>query len=424
MAELGFIKKLALRMATKIAGQHPADPFYAQLWAGLYGDDDTGINVTPESALTLSAWYSGVTLLAKTIATLPFIVYKRLPGSGKERDPQHPLYKILHDRPNRYQTPKEFKEMQQICILQRGNAYSEIISTGGQAVAEVWPLNPDQVTVFWAPDKRRAYEYRPTEGPKRIILQDEMWHKMGPSLNGLVGLNPIEYHRRTLGKNIAAEKHQAVFFKNDATPGVVLECPPGMGTDAGTNLLNAWERRHEGKPHRAGIVYDGVKVHELGLNHEDAQYLQLLKHGVADVARILHIPLHMLAEMDRATFSNIEHQGLEFVIYSLMYWLVTWEESARRDLFTEAGRQTHFAGFLVDALLRGDTKARNESYKIGRDGGWLAVNEIRAFENMNPIEGGDTYLVPMNMTELGAEPTVAIPKNGGDISQVIQEGTQ
>ncbi len=423
MAELGFIKKLALRMATKIAGQHPADPFYAKLWTSLYGDDDTGISVTPESALTLSAWYGGVTLLAKAVSILPFIIYKRLPDNGRERDPNHSLYDLLHNKPNRCDTPKQLKEYMMICVLQRGNAYGEIISTGGQAVSEVIPLNPDKITPFWAPDGKRAYEYY-EDGGKRIILQDEMWHVMGPSLDRLQGLNPIEYHRRTLGKNIAAEKHQAVFFKNDATPGVVLECPPGMGTDAGTNLLNAWERRHEGKPHRAGIVYDGVKVHELGLNHEDAQYLQLLKHGVADVARILHVPLHMLAELDRATFNNIEELGLNFVTYSLMYWLVTFEESARRDLFTEMARQTHFAEFLVDALLRANMATRYEAYAKAVGGPWMSINQPRAFENMNPVEGGDQILSPMNMKELGAEPTVAIPKNGGDVSQIIQEGAQ
>jgi len=416
MAKLNFLDRFILKRAKKITGSHPADPFYKSLWEDLYGDDDTGVSVTPDSALTLSAWYSGVTLLSKAIAILPFIVYKRLGNEGKERAPNHNLYDILHEKPNRFQTPKEFKEMQQLCVLQRGNAYGEVISTGGRGVSEVLPLNPDQVIPFWAKDGKRAYEYTEKSGGKRYILQNEMWHIMGPSLDGLKGLNPIEYHRRTLGKSIAADKYQARFFKNDATPGIVLEAPPTMGVEAGTNLLNAWDRRHAGDPHRTGIVYEGVKVHELGLNHEDAQYLQLLKHGVADVARILHIPLHMLAELDRATFSNIEHQGLEFITYSLMYWLVTWEESAKRDLFTPQSRRTHFAEFLVDALLRADMKTRYEAYSSAVGGPWMSINQPRALENMNPVEGGDKILQPMNMQELGAAPVV--PKNGGDITAV------
>ena len=332
---------------------------------------------------------------------LPFIVYKRLLGGGKERDPNNNLFQILHEKPNRYQTPKEFKEMLQLCILQRGNGYGEIVPTGGRAVSEVLPLSPDDVTPFWAPDGTRAYEVIDRDGAKRILLQDEMWHIMGPSLDGLKGLNPIEFHRRTLGKSIAAEIYQARFFKHNALPDVVLEHPGKMTPESSANLRNSWDQRHaDGKSHRTGVLWDGVKVKEMGLSHEDAQYLGLLKNGVADVARILHLPLHMLAEMDRATFSNIEQQSLEFVTYSLMYWLVTWEQSARRDLFTDTERRTHVAEFLVAALLRGDQEAQAKSFASGKQWGYLNSNEIRAFLNLNPIDGGDKYLVPLNMQDL------------------------
>ena len=383
-------------MATKFAGKHPGDPALVSFYASLFGtQSEAGVNVTPDIALTYSAWFSGVTGIARIVSMLPFIVYKRLPGGGKERDFNHNLFQILHEKPNRYQTPLEFKSMMQICILQRGNGYAEIVPTGGRAVSEVLPLNPDRVTPFWAPDGTRAYEVHEPNGSMRILLQDEMWHIMGPSLDGLKGLNPIEFHRRTLGKSIAAEIYQARFFKHNALPDVVLEVPGKMTPESSANLRNAWDRRHaDGQSHRTGIVWEGVKVHEMGMSHEDAQYLSLLKNGVADVARILHLPLHMLAEMDRATFSNIEQQSLEFVTYSLMYWLVTWEQSARRDLFTDADRRTHVAEFLVAALLRGDIKARYEAYALGRQNTFLSANEIRAFENLNPIEGGDVYENP------------------------------
>ena len=395
------LQRFAFRMASKIAGQHPQDPTIAKWWSSLGLGTRT---VTPETAMTYSGVYGAVTLISQVLSMLPFPVYKRVKG-GKERDINHPLWTILMEMPNARQTPKEFKEMAMNSILLRGNAYGEIISTGGRAVSEVWLLHPDSVRVFEAPDKRRAYEHSDSTGQTRILLQDEMWHIMGPSMDGLSGLSPIEFHSRTIGKSILAEIHEERFFENDATPGVVLTHPGKLGTTGQQNLREAWEERHKGagKSHRVGVLQEGITIHELGLTHKDSQYIELLKNGLADIARIFHVPLHMLAEMENSTFSNIEHQGIEFVTYTLMYWLQTWKESASRDLFTPSSRRTHFAEFNVEALLRGDVAARNESYTAGRTGGWLSVNEIRAKENMNAVKGGNVFLEPLNMQEVGAD---------------------
>lgn len=397
-------QKLAFRMASKIAGRHPQDPTIAKWWASLFPGAG-GVNVNPDTAMRLSALYGAVTLISQVLSMLPFPVYRRVDG-GKEKDRSHPLWPILMEQPNRYQTPKEFKEYQQNAVLLTGNAYGEIISTGGQAVAEVLPRKPDSVRPFMAPNGERAYEITEDNGQTRIILQDEMWHIMGPSLDGISGLSPVEYHARTIGTSILAGVYEEKFFENDARPGIILTHPSKLSVEAQGNLVEAWERRHKGadKSHRPGILQEGMTIHELQNNHRDAQFIELLKLGIADIARIYHVPLHMLAEMDRATFSNIEHQNIEFVTYTMMYHLVTWKESASRDLFTPTSRRTHFAEFNVDALLKGDIETRFEAYKKSTGVPWQTVNEIRAMQNLLPVEGGDKLYVPVNMQLAGADP--------------------
>ncbi len=397
------LKKFVVRMATKIAGQHPQDPVVAAWWASLFADDDTGINVTPDTAMRLSGVFGAVTLISQIFCTLPHQVFKHVDG-GSMKDPSHPLWKILMVKPNRFQTPKEFKEMQQNCVLLRGNAYAEIIATGGIAVSEVIPLHPDKVRVFRAPDGRRAFEHTDDNGQTRILLQDEIWHKMGPSLDGLSGLSVIEYHARTIGTSIASEKHKARFFKNDATPGIIVTHPNKFSAEAQQNFREGWEDRHRGaeRSHRLGILQEGMTIHEIGLTHRDSQYLELLKFGIADIARIFHVPLHMLAEVDRATFSNIEELNQEFITYTLMYWLKTWEESAQRDLFTSSSQVTHFSRFNVDALLRGNILDRYRAHFIATGVPWKTQNEVREVEDMLPVDDGNTIFNPLNMQEAGA----------------------
>ena len=400
------LQKFAFRMASKIAGRHPQDPTIAKWWASLgYGGE---INVDPDTAMKLSAVWGAVTLISQAMAILPFHVFKRVAG-GKEKDPNHPLWPILMEQPNPRQSSKEFQEQAQSCLLLRGNAYGEIISTGGKAVSEVWLLHPDHVRVFEHPENReRVYEYTdPKTGQVRILLQDEVWHIMGhPAEDGLTGLSPIEYHRRTIGKSIAAEIYEEKFFENDATPGIILTHPGKLNPEGQQNLREAWDRSHQGagKAFRTGVLQEGVTAKEMGITHRDAQYIELLKFGIADIARIYHVPLHMLAELDRATFNNIEELGQGFVTYTLMYWMKSWESSAGRDLFTPTSRRTHFAKFNADAFLRGDIATRYEAYsKATGSLPWQTRNEIRELEDMLPIEGGDKLFVPVNMQEVGAE---------------------
>ncbi len=380
-------------------GSHPPrDPAIASWWGA--EDDDTGVTVNETTALQLTAVWRAVALLSNTVADLPMILYKRTENGGKVRAVNHPLFDLLHQQPNSYQTVSEFKNMLMGHMLLRGNGYAEIIPAGGKAVAELIPLNPDRVRPFWAPDNRRAYEYQPLNGKSRIILQDEMFHVMGYSQDGLIGLNPIEYHRRTLGITIGAEKYGGRFFKNNALPGFVLEYPGELGDKARQNLTEWWDARHRGvnRSHRPAILEEGMKAVELSITPEDAQYLETRKFQVTEIARMFGVPSYMLEEFESgSSFASIEQRSLDFVIYYLTPWLVRWEQAATRDLLTETDKKTHLVEFLLDALLRGDTKSRYDAYAIARQWGWLSVNDIRARENMNPVVGGDTYLVPLNM---------------------------
>ncbi len=395
---LSKIARGTIRAIRKWGSAPPRDPVVASWWGA--EDDDTGVVVDETTALQLTAVWRAVALLSNTVADLPMILYKRTENGGKERAVNHPLFDILHQQPNSYQTASEFKNMLMGHMLLRGNGYAEIIPTGGKAVAELIPRNPDRIRPFWAPDGRRAYEYLPLNGKSRVILQDEMFHVMGYSQDGLIGLNPIEYHRRTLGITIGAEKFGARFFKNDAMPGMILEHPGTLGEVALQSLRESWNRDHLGvdRSHKLKILEDGMKVHELGIAPEDAQYLQTRKFQVTEIARMFGVPSYMLEEFESgSSFASIEQRSLDFVIYYLTPHLVRWEQASTRDLLTDTDKKTHLVEFLLDALLRGDTPTRYAAYAIARQWGWMSVNDIRARENMNPVTGGDTYLVPLNM---------------------------
>jgi HK97 family phage portal protein len=391
-----FFQRLAMR-AMKLTGANPRDPVIAQ-WFGIV-DNDTGLVVDAATSMQVTAVSAAVRFLAQSVAMLPLILYRR-ENDGKIRDTKSNVAKVLHNQPNRFQTPYEFKEMMMAHVLLRGNGYAEILSTGGRGVDELMPLHPDRVTPFWTDDGRRAYKYQPARGPSRVILDSEMFHLMFFSMDGLSGIDPISNHRRTIGLTIGAEKYGAKFYKNDATPPVALEYPGALSPEARQNVTESWSARHQGvnRSHKVAILEEGMKLHELSVTPENAQFLETRKFQVHDIARIFLIQPHLIGAMENATFSNIEQQSLEFVIYTLTPWLTKFEQAVSRDLLNEREQQTMFAEFLVDALLRGDIAARYSAYSIGRQWGWLNANEIRGFENMNTIPSGGQYIVPMNMT--------------------------
>lgn len=385
----------------------PRDPVVAQWFGGR--TSLSGVAVTHDVALALPTLYACVKLLAETIASLPLSMYKST-ATGKEVDPRHPLHTVLHDQPNPWQTSYEWREMMVGHAALRGNAYSEIVSGHAKPVAELIPLHPDKVNPFIAPDNTLAYKYSPGDGPSRVILWDEMHHIRGLSSDGYVGIDPITLLRDSIGLTKATEDHGAAFFGNGSSPGGVLTHPGKLG-DGVDRLREAWEARHKGPQgsSKVAVLEEGMEWQSIGIEPEKAQFLETRKHQGLEICRLFNIPPHLVQILDNATFSNIEHQGLQFVTHTLRPWLVRWEQAIRRDLQTEAGKKSHFPRFKVEGLLRGDIKSRYEAYKTGRGWGWLSVNDVRDIEDMNRIDGGDQYLVPLNMTtpdKIGQEPAM------------------
>jgi HK97 family phage portal protein len=395
--------------ATTSGGFPPRDPVIAE-YLGLGGSTEAGINVTPDTAMQSTAVLSAVRLLSETIAILPLILYRRIDGEGKEKDKQNPLWELLRYRPNAKQTPFEYWKMVVAHVLLRGNSFSFIVSNGRGKITDLIPLHPDRVRPFLAPDGKIAYAYQPLMGEIRVFLQDEIFRLGSLSEDGTKSKSLIQQSAEAIGIALAGDAFAARFYANDGTPGGIItgatwKDPVDKIDGDLARFVKSWKaltggKRHGGTP----ILENGMEYKEIGVKNKDAQYMESRKFQITEIARIFRVPPHMLMDLSKATFSNIGEQGQEFVRYTLSPWYVQIEQAIRLQLFTSLMRKNEqFVAFLVAALLRADLKARYESYNIGRNAGFLNVDEIRAMENMNPLPNGagQTYLVPLNMAPAG-----------------------
>ena len=377
------------------------------------GTSKTGIAINEENALKYSAVFACVRVLAETVASLPLIIYRRLSGKGKERAVDHYLYSVLHDKPNKEQTSFEWREFMMLSLTLWGNSYNELVFNNAGQVAEIWPLLAGRMEVKRNNNTNElVYEYRNT---KEQIIKFPAWkilHIRGLSSNGLTGLSPIKMAKESMGLGLAAEEYGARFFANDASPKGLLEHPSRLTPDVRKNIRASWNDFHGGLKgsHRIAVLEEGMKYTQIGIPPEDAQFLETRKFQVNEIARIYRIPPHMIGDLEKATFSNIEHQSIEFVVHTIRPWLVRIEQAFNVTLFNVLEKDV-YSEFLVDGLLRGDTKSRYEAYAIGRNNGWLNADEIREMENLNPIPNnkGQIYLIPMNMWPVGSEPVVSGP---------------
>ena len=371
-------------------------------------DTAAGVEVNEDTALQTAAVFACVRILAETVASLPLITYRRLNDRAKERAKDFYLYPILHDSPNGEMTSMEWRETMQGHLALRGNAFSEIEFSNSGRVRGLWPLHPDKILLKRDKESDELfYEYRLPEkfgaAPKTLPAW-RVLHLRGLGSNGLVGYSPIAMARQAIGLSMATEEFGARYFGNGAQPGGVLEHPGILGEEGHKRIKASWDEAHGGlaKSHRIAIIEEGMKYQQVGIAPEDSQFLQTRKFQLSEIARFFRIPPHMLADLDRATFSNIEHMGIEFVVYTLSPWLTRWEQRMALSLLSENERKQYFIEHLVAGLLRGDIQSRYTAYATGRQWGWLSRNDVREIENMNPIEGGDDYLSPLNMTKLHA----------------------
>lgn len=349
-----------------------------------------------------SAVYACVRVLAESIGQLPVHIYER---NGKSREPatDHQVDKLLR-WPNSINTAAEWRETMQGHVSLRGNAYSAIEIGYNRGIEAMIPMDPDRVTVRMTPGRELLYDYQEPEtvtrsGGKTTFLQGEVLHLRGLSNDGIMGLSPIAMMRESIGMALAAEDYGARFFANDTEGGVIVEMPGALKDEAAVaRFKQSWQAASTGgNRHKVRILEGGAKAAKLGVTNKDSQFLESRKFQIADIARAFRVPLHLINDLDRATFSNIEHLGLEFVVHTLGPWIVKWEQSIARSLIGEEDSDRYYPKFIVDAFLRGDIKSRYEAYTQGINAGWLTPNEVREKEDRNPLPGLDKPLRPLNM---------------------------
>jgi HK97 family phage portal protein len=366
-------------------------------------ETSSGLTVTATSAMRYTPFWASVRVISQTVAALPFLVYRRT-GDAKERMLDHRVYQLLHGRPNDYIDAITFLETRQAHVLTYGNGYAEIQRDGAGRPVALWPLLPNRTQRKADKDGRLYYEVRLKEGGSVILPDYNVLHVKGLGFDGYTGYNVVDYHKEAIGYGQAVKEYAARFFGHGAAPGGVLEHPENLSKEAADRLVKSWEATHKGleQSHRIAILEEGMKWNKMGVDPEQAQALEVQKYTVDDCSRIFNIPPHKIGSLERATFSNIEELNIDFVTQTMLYWFRKWEQECNYKLFLPSERENLFCEILVDGLLRGNTKSRYEAYNVGRNAGFLSVNDIRRLENMNPIgPEGDIYLEPLNMKPAG-----------------------
>lgn len=359
-----------------------------------------GVEVTPDSSLQLTAVWRAVNLLSSAVGTLPAKLYQRRAGVAGGRDElrDDPLHYLLRWQPNSWQPAVDFFEMMQGHVLLRGNSFSQVKRTPLGAATALVPWHPDRTKIKILPSGRLRYMLKRPHREDLVVPQEDMLHIRGPGGNGIVGYSVIALHAESLGMTFAAQAYGARFFDNNASPSGILSHPGKLKDATRKNIENSWKAGYGGKrQHSMALVEDGMTWTQVGVPPEEAQFLETRNFQVSEIARMFGVPPHMLMQMEKATFSNIEHQGLEFATYSVRPWLIRWEQTMKMVLLP--GQRERTIEFLMDAILRGDSAARAESNATRFMNGTLSIDEWRAGENQNPLPDGqgEGYFVPMNL---------------------------
>ena len=366
---------------------------WLQSWLG-GGTTKAGAEVSANNAITIPAVFAAVRVISEAIASLPLHVYEST-DNGKNRLQGHPANKVLGSVGNPEMTAFTVRETLMSHVLLWGNGYAEIQRNMAGEVVALWPLLPDRTE----PIRRGGIKYYITKvaGQDIRLSDSDVLHISGLSHDGLKGYSPIQLMRESLGLTMAADEYGARMFSNNARPGGILEHPGKLTPETAERLRSSWASIHQGlsNAHRVAVLEEGLTWKQLSVSPEDAQFLETRKLQKNEVATMFNIPPHMIGDLEKATFSNIEHQGINFVVHTIRPWLVRWEQEINRKLFPGDA----FAEHTVDGLLRGDIKSRYDAYAVGRQWGWLSVNDVRRLENYNDVDGGDLYLTPMNMVD-------------------------
>ena len=393
------------------ARDKPVDKAADAGYSFLFGRTTSGKPVNERTAMQTTAVYACVRILAEAVASLPLHVYEYQDDGGKKLVHDHPLYYLLHDEPNPEMTSFVFRETLMSHLLIWGNAYAQIIRDGAGRVLGLYPLLPDKMEVQRDDRGNIYYVYSRNSDENPMFKEygniklkaEDVLHIPGLGFDGLIGYSPIAMAKNAVGMTLACEEYGASFFANGANPGGVLE-HPGVLKDP-SKVRESWNSVYRGvsNAHKIAVLEEGMKYQQIGIPPEEAQFLETRKFQINEIARLYRIPPHMVGDLDKSSFSNIEQQSLEFVKYTLDPWVIRWEQSLQRSLLLPGEKGKYFIKLNVDGLLRGDYQSRMNGYAVGRQNGWFSANDIREMENMNPIpdeQGGNLYLINGAMTKL------------------------
>ena len=378
----------------------------------LTGLSNTGVNVNEDSSLTYSAVFACVRVLSESVASLPIEVIKEDPNGNKSLDKAHPIYKLLAKKPNNYMTSYTWRQILMTNLVLNGNSYFKIIRDASARPIALRYIPSDDVYVKLKGDEI-FYEIKPSKNQSgiteeesgEIIKHDDMLHFLGLGYDGVKGRSVIETHRDSIGLSVAANKYGGAFYGNAATPSGILSHPGKLSKEAAERLKNSWNVSYGNGPmnaHKTAILEEGMSFKPVSLNPQDADFLNTRKFQVTEIARIFRVPPHMIGDLDRATFSNIEQQGLDFLTHTLRPYLVSLEEEIERKLFRENEQDSYSIRFNTNAMLRGDSEARAKYYKDMSSIGVLSINDIRRLENLNDIgPEGDQHYYALNYAPIG-----------------------
>ena len=393
----------------------PKNSFWGSATSFFFGTSSSGKAVNEKTALQTTAVYACVRILAETIASLPLHTYRYSP-SGKEKAETHPLYYLLHSEPNPEMTSFVFRETLMGHLLLWGNAYAQIIRNGRGTILSLYPLLPNKMLVNRTDQGILYYQYE-KDGQTYFLTNRDVLHIPGLGFDGLIGYSPIAMAKNAIGMAIATEEYGAKFFANGANPGGVLE-HPGVVKDP-ARVRDSWNAVYQGSSnaHRVAVLEEGMKFQSIGIPPEQAQFLETRKFQIEEICRIFRVPPHLVASLDRATFSNIEHQSISFIDNTIIPWVSRIEQSMQRALFSETEKRTFFVKFNLNGRLRGDAAARAAFYQTMRQNGIMSANDIRELEEMNQIPeelGGNKLLVNGNFVDMASAGAWTSKYGGGE----------
>ena len=396
---MGIISQALGQFVPRLQSESSGSPYVFRTLDGFLIESnlgDSGVPVTPRSSVGLASVFACCKVLAEDVAALPLDLYERKGDDSREKARKHPLWELLHDKPNGWQTSLEFREQMMWSAALWGSGFAEIVMGTGGYAGELRPFQPEHITVKQLDSMRLSYEVQVPGKARRVLTQDEMFHLRGMSRDGIRGMMLFREQRNAWGMALAAERYGARLYRKGATHSGILSHPGTIGPEARKRLEESFDEEYSGVDNAGKTVAleEGVKYFPISMRATDAEWINSRKFSVIEVCRAFRMQPHKVQSLDNATFTNIEHQAIEHVQDTLDPWLVRWEQALQRDIIQDS---RYYVEFNVDALLRGDMKSRFDSYGQAINAGWMTRNEVRRKENMQPLDGLDAPLQPLNM---------------------------